>query len=191
MLLKAIGPSRTVLDVGCNEGDLGRQAAPSMKFFGLEYRAECVEKASLVYESVQQYDLNRLEPLRFDRKFDAIVFGDVLEHVLDPIAPLKFLVENFLELDGRVVISLPNIANWQTRFGLLFGKFDYKDVGILDRTHLHFYTYKTARELVSAAGLTIVQELPGSPFFGRGIERLKVTWPLLCTNIIVVAEMPR
>ena len=68
-----------------------------------------------------------------------MVFGDVLEHLRDPLAVLMEFTES-LKDDGVVIISLPNIANIYVRLNLLIGRFDYQDRGILDRTHIRFFT---------------------------------------------------
>jgi 2-polyprenyl-3-methyl-5-hydroxy-6-metoxy-1,4-benzoquinol methylase len=84
--------------------------------------------------------------------FDVIVFGDVLEHLKSPVTVLRGLAA-FLKEDGAAIISLPNVANIYVRLQLLLGRFDYQDRGILDRTHLHFFTRKTFRQFLSEAGL--------------------------------------
>ena len=80
-------------------------------------------------------------------RFTRIVMLDVLEHLADPERVLREAAE-VLEPRGRIVVSLPNVANLSVRIGLLFGRFRYGDRGILDRGHLRFYTRRTARELV-------------------------------------------
>ena len=86
--------------------------------------------------------------------FDAIVYGDVLEHLLDPRRVLVELARA-LGPDGVVVISVPNIAHLYIRLLLLAGRFDYVDQGILDDSHLRFFTARSLRALIAGAGLTI------------------------------------
>jgi SAM-dependent methyltransferase len=98
--------------------------------------------------------------------YDRILFGDVLEHLVDPESVLRNVVR-LLAPEGRILVSLPNIAYWQIRLRLLAGQFAYAESGILDRTHVRFFTYNTARELAGAAGLRIVEHtftsrLPGT-----------------------------
>jgi 2-polyprenyl-3-methyl-5-hydroxy-6-metoxy-1,4-benzoquinol methylase len=91
---------------------------------------------------------------------DAIVLADVLEHLRNPAAALQ-LVRRALRDDGHVFISVPNIANITVRLGLLFGVFEYRDRGILDSTHLRFYTKRTIRREIEKAGFRIL-EMGGS-----------------------------
>src|SRR5205814_9939935 len=97
--------------------------------------------------------LDRLK--RLPPKLDAIVLADVLEHLRDAPAILR-LVNDSLAPGGRVFISVPNIANITVRIGLLFGIFEYRDRGILDNTHLRFYTLRTIRRELEGAGFRVI-----------------------------------
>jgi 2-polyprenyl-3-methyl-5-hydroxy-6-metoxy-1,4-benzoquinol methylase len=101
--------------------------------------------------------------------FDAVLFGDVLEHLKDP---LSTLLESMTHLhpSGAVIISVPNIAHADVKIALLNGKFPYADSGLLDRTHIHFFTKESVLELVRAAGLVPV-------------EFVRVTVPAFATEI--------
>ena len=101
---------------------------------------------------------------------------------------MSFFIDNYLKKEGKVIISLPNIANWQVRFGLFFGKFNYKETGILDKSHLHFYTFESARELIKVCNLRILKELCGASFFGLVTKYFPFLKPLLSTNIILMCE---
>ena len=79
------------------------------------------------------------------------MFGDTLEHLADPVAVLRRLRPALAD-DGALVVSIPNVANWAMRLGLLAGRFRYTERGILDRTHLRFYTARTVREMLAEAG---------------------------------------
>jgi 2-polyprenyl-3-methyl-5-hydroxy-6-metoxy-1,4-benzoquinol methylase len=96
------------------------------------------------------------------QNFDIILFADVLENTPDPLSVLLFY-RRFLKPGGKIVVSLPNIACWDRRLALLFGHFDYMDSGIMDRTHLRFFTFRTAQALLREAGLAIcsVRHAPG------------------------------
>jgi SAM-dependent methyltransferase len=100
-------------------------------------------------------DLDRDVP-RLEGAFDVIVYGDVLEHLVDPLDVLVELNE-YLAPGGRVVISMPNVAHLWIRLSLLFGRFQYADRGLLDRTHLRFFTERSVRELVADAGLGVLR----------------------------------
>ena len=90
-------------------------------------------------------------------ELDAIVLGDVLEHLRDPWAALTALA-GLLSPSGRIVLSLPNIAVWNARRELARGRFPYADHGVFDRTHLRFFTRTGAHALARDAGLAVRRE---------------------------------
>ena len=87
------------------------------------------------------------------RQFDWIIAADVLEHFADGAALLRDYLR-FLAPGGRLIVSLPNVALWSNRLHLLIGRFDYEPTGVRDRTHLRFYTIKTAHQLLRSVGFT-------------------------------------
>jgi len=87
--------------------------------------------------------------------FDLVIISDVLEHVTCPQVVLEE-IKSYLRQQSHVLVSLPNIAHFRMRLHLLRGRFDYTDEGILDKTHLRFYTLRTARELIESCGYNIV-----------------------------------
>lgn len=182
-----IGSNKSILDVGCNDGYIGNMSDSTNKFYGLDYSAYSIRKVRKIYSDAVIYDLNKLEKLSWNIKFDTIIFADVLEHVLYPEKVLKYFIDNYLKNSGEVIISLPNIANWQIRFSLLFGRFNYTEMGILDKTHLHIYTFKSASQLIERAGLKVIEELSGASFFGYPIKTFPFLRSLLATNIIIIA----
>lgn len=187
-ILQNIGINKTVLDAGCNDGYLGKLSDKTNKFYGIDYSGDSIEKARKVYEDAAFYDLNQLKDLPWDIKYDVIIFGDVLEHLIDPVSVLKFFTEKYLKHDDRVIISFPNIAGWRMRLGLLLGNFDYTETGVLDRTHLHFYTFKTARELVHSSNLRIEKEFGTSTFFGRILILLPFLKTFFGNNIVLICK---
>ncbi len=88
-------------------------------------------------------------------RFDAIVFGDVLEHLRNPREVLQ-KVHALLTPGGKVLMSLPNVANIWVRLNLLFGNFNYSRVGILDESHLRFFTLQTMKQLAAESGLDVI-----------------------------------
>lgn len=149
----------TLLDLGAAGGELGSALRDHFaRTIGFEYNVDCVGDLGGRFDSVVVADLERLKQL--PSNVDAIVLADVLEHLRNPPNALQ-LVRNALRDDGRVFISVPNIANITVRLGLLFGIFEYRDRGILDHTHLRFYTKRTIRREVENAGFRIL-EMGGS-----------------------------
>lgn len=154
LVASLIPPGSRVLDVGCGWGSIANRAQGSgCTFIGVEpdpaRRKVAAEWCVEVYDGVAEglSDLP-LEP----GTFDVVVFADVLEHLVDPWTTLRETLR-YLKPGGRVVISLPNLANYAVRLKLLFGDFTYQDFGIYDRTHLRFFTRKTFTDLVHGAGL--------------------------------------
>lgn len=111
-------------------------------------------------ERVWVGDLQHVDVSELDGPYDLLLFGDTLEHVPDPVIVLRTLA-NKLRPRGTLVVSIPNVANWAVRLGLLAGRFRYTDRGILDRTHLRFYTRRTVVEMIEQAGF-IVDEVVGT-----------------------------
>lgn len=149
MVYRYISPNSTVLDVGCACGDLGvaLRQHKSCKMHGLEYNSESViiAQGTGAYEQVRQVDLNLLSDNQYPeyaRKFDWIILGDVLEHVYNPQEVLRKMLA-YIKPEGRFLISLPNLAHASIKAGLLLGDFTYTDVGLLDSTHIRFFTHKT------------------------------------------------
>jgi SAM-dependent methyltransferase len=89
-------------------------------------------------------------------QYDAIIFADVLEHLPWPVSVLKRYLQ-WLAPGGSVIVSLPNVGLWSVRFAHLLGRWEYDETGVLDRTHLRFFTRRSARWLAGEAGLEIVK----------------------------------
>ncbi len=177
-----------ILDVGCNKGYL-KTFIKHGTFYGFDYNPKDLELAAKEgYVYTEAVNLNQYESIKLKEKFDVIVMADVLEHLNHPTSVLNYFVENYLNTNGEIIISLPNIANVSIRLSLLMGKFDYTDAGILDRTHLHFYTLKSAREFIQKSNLTIVKEKFSSNRFGKLIEMAPFLNTLLGYNLIFVCK---
>jgi len=188
---KLIGKKNKILDIGCNDGYLKDISDKSNNFYGIDYSLESLEIAKNKYKSVIQKNLNNLDDLTlpWENSFDVIIFGDILEHLLYPEKILNFYINNYLKKDGIVIISLPNVANFMIRINLLFGKFKYTDSGILDRTHLHLYTFKSALELIKKnTNLEVEEVYGGSTYLGFLIYLFPFLKGLFATNIIYVCR---
>lgn len=150
-------PSRvSVLDVGCGGGDLGYALkGKGCVVKGLDLKLDRINMNRAFYQSLEEHDI---EKLGFgNEQYDVIVFSDVLEHLNDPEKVLTKSRES-LKSGGMVLVSLPNVAYLDNRVGLLKGNWNYTDEGILDRTHLKFFTLVTAEQLLLSAGFR-VQEI--------------------------------
>lgn len=170
-----VGPGLSVLDCGCGGGRVARSLV-RCEVDGIELSESAALRARSICRHVVRGSL--VDPAAWralgERRYDAIIFSHVLEHLVEPFAALAFARE-YLAPRGRFIVVLPNVAMWRTRWELLMGRWDYADEGILDRTHVKFYTLKTARELLAEAGLHVQREqLFGMPPAGSAIRRLLV-----------------
>ncbi len=144
-----------ILDVGCSEGYLGGYLKKlGHTVLGVEMNPQAAVKAGLVLDSVYNGSISDYFSQHKDEKFDAILFGDVLEHIADPNEVLE-ISHHHLNQEGFIIASLPNIAHAAIRAMLLEGRWEYADLGILDRTHLRFFTKSSAHELFIEADYDI------------------------------------
>ena len=150
-ILKILEPEKErlkILDVGTASGYLGKiLRGKGHSVSGIENDTAAADKAKGYYDSFQLADLESYE-FPYRREFDYILFADVLEHLRDPAAVLRKCLPALKE-SGKIVISVPNVANLAVRLSLLFGRFDYMDRGILDRTHLRFFTLRSLHKMLS------------------------------------------
>lgn len=183
-----------VLDVGCSTGYLGELLRrKGCTVVGIEVDQDGVATARSTGAYAEVYELNLDDDaVRLpNQQFDVVLCADILEHLRHPDTVLRRLC-NLLSDDGCVVVSLPNVAHLSIRVDLLRGKFTYTDTGILDRTHLHFYTYRTAMDLVQNAGLRVDSVLAGSNRFGDilsfGPRALRMLRGPLAFSIVLIAR---
>ena len=157
LMLQRVGRRKDVLDVGCATGYFAKlMSSHDCNVAGLDSNAEAAEAAKSYCSRVFVADLNftELADAVGGSSFDVIVFGDVLEHLRDP-AHILDEARRLLRADGYVVASIPNIAHGAIRLALLSGDFNYQDLGVLDESHLRFFTVKTIDELFLEAGYEI------------------------------------
>lgn len=173
-----------VLDVGCGTGHLGERLKADKHCFVIGVEID-KDKANQAREKIDGVINSDIELICVDLKrygsFDAIIFADSLEHLRYPAASLQRL-SNYLNSNGYFLISLPNIANWMIRLNLLLGKFDYQDSGILDKTHLHFFTVSSAKKFVQESGFEILYV--GS--YNRVMKKLGCMWKGLFAHQLIV-----
>ena len=155
---------RRILDVGCAAGAMGAAmlAAGATEVAGIEVHAPAAALARGRLTAVYGYDLDRLPELPYpEGYFDVITLADVLEHLREPAAALRHL-RRWLSDDGRIVCSLPNVRHESVLLPLLVhGRWDYADAGILDRTHLRFFTLESMLRLLGEAGFELDGQVEG------------------------------
>ncbi|MCZ4494420.1 MAG: class SAM-dependent methyltransferase [Conexibacter sp.] len=171
LVLDAVADGARVLDVGCATGYLAAELARrGCTVVGVEFDPVAAQQARAFCREVVVGDLES-EAVRADVQravadaggVDTVICADVLEHLRDPWAVLAWL-RTLLDPGGRAIVSVPNIAHWTARRALLRGRFDYADFGLLDGTHLRFFTRASATELAHRAGFAVRAEHPaGAP----------------------------
>lgn len=158
LMIELVGPGGRVLDVGCATGYLGAALKErGSEVAGVELDPEAAARAAEVLDEVVVADLETVDLLEQfgPESFDTVVFGDVLEHLREPHRLLSRATA-LLRPGGSVVISIPNVGHADVRLALLQGHWRYSDRGLLDRTHVQFFTRSSLMELLSMAGLVAV-----------------------------------
>lgn len=155
IIVDMIPHGASVLDVGCGTGAMSKLIVEtkSAHVVGLEPNSERAKAArsqsiEVICDEFNEKALSRL------RHFDVILFSDVLEHFVTPSDALS-LARRHLAPNGFIIASVPNVAHWTVRYNLMRGRFDYSSIGIMDVTHLRWFTRKTLQQLFESAGLQI------------------------------------
>lgn len=155
ILVKNALGSKRILDLGCGAGYIGKKIKDLQKctVCGIELNTKTAKIASKTYDSViimqigNQSDKNYQSFLRNKERFDCIICGDIIEHLPNPGEILAVLAKK-LTKNGKILVSIPNIAHIDVIAGLIDGKFNYATCGILDRTHLRFWTEKSFYDFI-------------------------------------------
>jgi methionine biosynthesis protein MetW len=202
-----------VLDIGCGSGVLlGRIGERAGYRAGVELSTAAAAAAARVADEIVNLPVDGELPFA-PASFDVVICADVLEHLPDPAAALS-AVSKFCRPDGAVVVSVPNVANWEARLRLLRGIWRYEPVGIFDTGHLRFLTRETLIDMITESGLQVescvaarvphlsvqvppLMRLPKAIRFGLnkswavlgyGLARLRPT--LFAYQLVVIARRP-
>ncbi|MDM5299851.1 class I SAM-dependent methyltransferase [Bacillus pumilus] len=156
----------SILDIGCGTGKLGKALKQKGRTIcGIESFEEAAKQAEQELDHVLCGNIEQMDLPYHHAQFDCIIFGDVLEHLLDPWAVLQ-KVKPFLKNEGTILSSIPNIGHISTVLELLAGRFSYTDAGLMDQTHLRFFTLHEIHALFHSAGFRI-----------REVETIRVQHP--------------
>jgi GT2 family glycosyltransferase len=153
--------AKSILDLGCGTGELGKALKKRQTCIvdGIELNKEAAHLAKTNLDTVHIDNLNRFCPCFIKRKYDVLVFGDILEHLISPWEVVRKFT-TLLNDDGIIIASIPNVAHPSVVSQLQRGLFRYAVAGILDITHLRFFTQTTIFQLFYRAGLKIVNIRP-------------------------------
>jgi SAM-dependent methyltransferase len=185
------GP-HVVLDMGCASGQLGRALKESNRaaeMVGAEIYPPAAEEAGIYYDKVFQGDVESLI-LPYTDYFDYVICGDILEHLKDPWAMLAN-IHRMLKDGGSLICSIPNIRYWQIIVDLVLkGKWQYAPDGILDITHLRFFTRKSFLDMLNKADLSVTwlrMSIHGKKIFANAIT-CGMFSEFLATQIMIAAR---
>jgi len=152
--------SARVVEIGCSSGILAkmfRQINPGCEYIGVEVDPEYARISREWCSKVLVGNVERMEEDVFGTLFpsDCWVFGDVLEHLYDPWALLK-RIRGRLQKGASIAACIPNAQHWTVQVQLNLGYFQYQDMGIMDRTHIRWFTKSSIKEMFQSAGYEIV-----------------------------------
>jgi len=188
MAVEEIPDHSFVLDVGCATGFMGKYLIKEKKCVvaGLDLRDDELEVAKKNLNYIFKANIEDPETVKLvldktkQKKFDVILSTSLIEHTAQP----NLVIENMKKLlkpNGKIIMSTPNIAHWTARIELLKGNFDYTDYGIMDETHLHFFTPKSFKELFIKNKLSVVKQKIDAE--GGGFPRLSLALSSFFPNI--------
>lgn len=187
LLARLVGEGKKVLDIGCATGYLAALLRErGCQVDGVEYDPVMAKKAAPHVDRLEIGDVQAMDlPTLFgERSYDVVVFGDVLEHLTDPLGVLRSAL-GLLKPGGFFAISLPNVAHGSVRLGLLKGRFRYTPTGLLDDTHLRFFTRESVLDLMTQAGLAVVElRRTTADLFSTEVEVLEGDFPVELVELV-------
>ncbi len=167
-----------ILEVGCAEGRLGealKKMQPDREVIGIEYQSEIAARARQRLDRVYAIDVEKEDADIEPGTLDCILYGDVIEHLTEPLPVLR-RHRKLLKKDGIILCSIPNVQHHSVLRNLLRSDWQYTRAGLLDSTHLRFYTYSTVIKLLLDSGfaprmMSIIKS-PGNENFFKAAEPL-------------------
>jgi 2-polyprenyl-3-methyl-5-hydroxy-6-metoxy-1,4-benzoquinol methylase len=151
-----------ILEIGCGDGTTGAAALSAGKaghYTGIELMPDIAECARSRLNHVITDDIEQLDLTQFHGQFDALIMSEVIEHLVDPWKTLSRLML-CLKPGGEIIASSPNVAHRKVITDLIAGRFEYAPEGVMDRTHLRWFTPRSYRALFEGAGCIEVRVMP-------------------------------
>jgi 2-polyprenyl-3-methyl-5-hydroxy-6-metoxy-1,4-benzoquinol methylase len=160
--LLSTGQSAHILEIGCGDGATGAAAFAAGKaghYLGIELMPDVAEQARGRLSEVITADIEKLDLSPFHEKFDALIISEVIEHLIDPWDTVARLLA-CIKPGGEIIASSPNVAHQKLIRDLIAGRFEYVSEGVMDRTHLRWFTPRSYRALFEGAGCMDVRVMP-------------------------------
>jgi 2-polyprenyl-3-methyl-5-hydroxy-6-metoxy-1,4-benzoquinol methylase len=197
LILSKCRGAGTILDVGCSAGTLAREmVAAGAVVDGVEVDPDAAREASRFCRQVVVGDFSAGEIDLPKQAYDVVLLADVIEHLADPVAALRRL-RPLVGAGGFLLVSTPNIANWSMRLLHLAGRWEYTDRGLMDRTHLRFFTRRTLIRALEEAGYRVVEMDSTTPLpvarrepFNRWAHALGNAWPTMLAYQLIATARP-
>lgn len=191
-VLNWINHNEKILEFGCHTGLLSRALVETKKcvVVGIDINKEALKIAEKFQSETFCFnieDYNQWYKVLKNQVFDSITFLHILEHLRNPQEVLQHSLD-LLKPNGMVIIGLPNVSNAKDRFDMTFGKFEYTEIGVMDRTHVHMFNYKTAIKFIEDAGLVIEEYF--SPWQVNPIKHFFDHLPVLLRFAKTMSEKP-
>ncbi len=172
----------SVLDVGCGAGDLAKRLKEKgHEVSGIDLSSDALSYAREHLKEDFAFDIEGDDwPANLmSRRYDVVVVSEVIEHLFEPQELIKKL-KALLKENGCFIITTPNVLFWKNRLAMLFGKFEYQEIGIMDYGHIRFFTFQTVRRFFKKLGMSIEQENHVYPNFDhRGLRAIGEVWPAM------------
>ncbi|HYJ83775.1 MAG TPA: class I SAM-dependent methyltransferase [Allosphingosinicella sp.] len=159
-------PAARILEIGCGAGATGEAALGSGRagfYRGVEFDPDSAGRARAVLSDVVCANVETIDPALIADRYDALILSEVLEHLIDPWGVMKALAP-LVKPGGRVFASSPNISHHKVIRSLLAGRFDYEAEGVMDRTHVRWFTPASYRDMFEQAGFTTLSLGPVAPY---------------------------
>ena len=183
-IIEYVGKNKRVLDIGCATGYLAKEFRKNgCHVLGIEMDEEAAKVAGQYCDDILVGDVEQIRRLPYpEGSFDIIVYADVLEHLKRPdLVLLRF--KKYLSKSGQLIVSVPNIAYFTIRLKLLLGRFEYGEKGILDTTHLRFFTLNSIKKMLYECSYRITKIDYTGP-----AAVVKILPRLLATQFVIVAH---
>jgi len=175
IVFELVKDKQTVLDIGCSSGNFGAELINRKACIvdGIDMDEKDVKLAQKKLRNayVQNVESDNLDHLI--GKYDAVLMMDVIEHLVTPVPTLK-KIATLLKPGGSLIFSVPNMAHISVRLDLLLGDLDYRNTGLLDDTHLHFYSEKTLLKVLKNAGYTVDTAKSSTVSYPKQLVNLKL-----------------